>query len=151
MGFWDIMQDGVVAFTMCWFVWVVFTSVRRYLIAKARAGLQEKILQRIDSSESLVTLASSETGRRFLESITVEETRVEAPFNRILFGLQTGIVLLFFGISMLFLHHHVSDRGEGFIIFGTGAIGLGLGFLFAAAASLFVSRRLGLMDRANRG
>lgn len=150
MGFWDIMQDGVVAFTMCWFVWVIFTSLRRYLIAKARAGLQEKILQRIDSSESLVTLASSETGRRFLESITVEETRVEAPFNRILFGLQVGVVLLFFGIAMLFLHHHVSDRGEGFIIFGTGAIGLGLGFLFAAAASLFVSRRLGLMDRANR-
>ena len=151
MRFWDIMQDAIVAFTFCWIVWVIFTSVRRYLIAKARAGLQEKILQRIDSSESLVTLASSETGRKFLESITVEETRMEAPFNRILFGLQVGIVLLFFGISMLFLHHHVSDTGEGFIIFGTGAIGLGVGFLFAAAASLFVSRRLGLMDRATRG
>ncbi len=151
MRFWDIMQDAIVAFTFCWIVWVIFTSVRRYLIAKARAGLQEKILQRIDSSESLVTLASSETGRKFLESITVEETRMEAPFHRILFGLQVGIVLLFFGISMLFLHHHVSDTGEGFIIFGTGAIGLGVGFLFAAAASLFVSRRLGLMDRATRG
>jgi hypothetical protein len=151
MRFWDVAQDGIIAFTFCWIIWVIFTTVRRYLIAKARAGLQEKILQRIDSSESLVTLASSETGRRFLESITVEETRVEAPFNRILFGLQVGIVLLCFGVAMLFLHHHVDDMGEGFIIFGTGAIGLGIGFLFAAAASLFVSRRLGLMDRANRG
>jgi hypothetical protein len=145
------MQDAVVGGTFGWIVWVLFSTLRRYLIAKAKAGLQEKILQRIDSSESLVALASSDSGRRFLESMTVEETHRDAPFSRILFGMQAGIVLVFFGGAMLLLHHHVSDPTSGFMILGTGAIGLGLGFFLAAAASVIVSRQLGLMDREHRG
>jgi len=150
-GLWDNVQNAIVAFTFCWIVWVIFTSVRRYFIAKAKAGLQEKILQRIDTSEALVTLAASDSGRRFLESMTVEETPPSSPLNRILFGVQAGCVLIFFGASMLFVHHHTYDPGAGFMITGTGAIGLGLGFLVAAAASIFVSRRLGLVDREHRG
>jgi|HubBroStandDraft_4_1064222.scaffolds.fasta_scaffold04714_10 hypothetical protein len=150
--FWDRVQDAIVAFTMCWIVWVLFSTLRRYYIAKANAQLQEKILQRIDTAESLITLAGSDSGRRFLESITMEKPPAGAsPFHRILFGVQAGLVLLFFGLSMLFLHHHAPDEGSGFIIFGTGAIGLGLGFIFAAIASLVVSRQLGLIDRDPRG
>jgi len=149
---WSTLEDAVVGFTICWIVWVVFTSIRRYSIAKTKAALQEKILQRIDSSEALVALTASDSGRRFLESMTIEESQVSSsPFNRILFGVQVGIVLAFFGLAMLFLHHHTSDPGAGFIIVGTGAIGLGLGFLTAAAASVFVSRQLGLICRDPRG
>jgi hypothetical protein len=36
------------------------------------------------------------------------------------------------------------------MIIGTGGIGLGLGFLTASAASIFVSRKLGLIDRESR-
>ena len=149
--FWDVVQDGIVGFCFCWIVWVIFSSLRRYLMARANAALQEKILQRIDTSESLLTLAASDSGRRFLEGITTEKAQPASPFNRILFGVQTGIVLVFFGIAMLFLHHHTSDERAGFMIFGTGAIGLGLGFLVAAATSIAVSRQLGLMDRAHHG
>ena len=150
--FWHTLTNALVAFTFCWIVWVLFSTLRRYLIAKAKAGLQERVLQRIDSSEALVTLASSDSGRRFLDSLTVEESRLPpSPFNRILFGIQAGIVLFFFGASMLSLHHLTHDAQAGFIITGVGAIGLGLGFLIAAAASIFVSRRLGLMDREPRG
>lgn len=152
MRFWDVAQDAIIAFTFCWIVWVLFSSVRRYLMAKASAQLQEKILQRIDSAESLITLANSDSGRRFLESITMEKPPVGAsPFSRILFGVQAGMVLTIFGLAMLFLHHHAPDEGSGFIIFGTGAIGLGVGFIFAAIASLVVSRQLGLIDRDPRG
>jgi hypothetical protein len=52
---------------------------------------------------------------------------------------------------MLFVHHHIYDPDAGFMITGTGAMGLGFGFLVAAAASVFVSKRLGLFDRAPRG
>ncbi|HEX4006519.1 MAG TPA: hypothetical protein VHX60_10120 [Acidobacteriaceae bacterium] len=150
-GLWDNVQNAIVAFTFCWFAWVIFTSVRRYLIAKTKGALQEKILQRIDSSEALVTLAASDSGRRFLESMTVEENPPSSPFSRILFGLQAGIVLICFGLSMLFVHHHTNDPEAGFMITGTGAIGLGFGFLFAAAASIYVSRQLGLINREPRG
>lgn len=148
---WDNVQNAIVAFTFCWIVWVIFTSVRRYLMAKTKAGLQEKILQRIDSSESLVTLAGSETGRKFIESLAMEETPTEKPFGRILFGLQAGTVLIFFGAAMLLIHHHVYDPQAGFMITGAGAIGLGLGFLVASAGSIWVSRQLGLLDRDRRG
>jgi hypothetical protein len=139
-----------IAFTICFIVWVVFSSIRRYLIAKTKANLQEKVLQRIDSSDALASLAANESGRRFLESITVEENKVSSPFGRILFGIQAGLVLFFFGAAMLFLHHHVNDPVGGFTIIGTGAIGLGLGFLTASAASLFVSRKLGLISNEPR-
>ena len=143
-------QGLLIAFTICFIVWTVFSSIRRYLIAKTKAGLQEKILQRIDSSDALASLAANESGRRFLESITVEENKVSSPYSRILFGIQAGIALFFFGAAMLVLHHHVSDNGNGFIIIGTGAIGLGLGFLTASAASIFVSRKLGLISSESR-
>jgi hypothetical protein len=150
-GLWDAVQNAIVGFSFCWIVWVIFSSVRRYLIAKAKAGLQERILQRIDSSDSLVTLANSDSGRRFLESLAVEEMQPNAPYSRILFGIQAGVVLLFFGIAMLFLHRHVYDAQSGFIITGTGAVGIGVGFLIASATSIFVSRRLGLLDHERRG
>jgi len=135
---------------MCFIVWTVFSSIRRFLIAKTKANLQEKVLQRIDSSEALASLAANESGRRFLESITIEENKVSSPFGRILFGIQAGLVLFFFGIAMIFVQRFANVGFPGFIIIGTGAIGLGLGFLAASAASLFVSRKLGLIPSESR-
>lgn len=147
---WD-MDGALMAFTISWIVWVAFTTVRRYLIAKAKAGLQEKVLQRIESSEALVALASNETGRNFLQSITLEDSPPQSPSNRILFGVQAGTVLFFFGIAMLLVYVWAEHTERGYMILGTGAIGLGIGFLVAAAASYLVSRQLGLMDREHRG
>jgi len=65
--------------------------------------------------------------------------------------MQAGLVLLCFGIAILTLHRHIYDPVGGFIIVGTGGIGLGLGFLFASAASIFVSRKLGLIPSESRG
>jgi hypothetical protein len=145
-----VLEDAVIGLTFGWIVWVVFTSLRRYLIAKMKVRLQEKILDRINSSDAVSALAANDSGRHFLESITVEESQPPSPFARILFGIQAGIALFFFGAAMLFLHHHVNDNGNGFIIIGTGAIGLGLGFLTASAASIFVSRKLGLISSESR-
>jgi len=150
--FWNTMQGVIVGGTFSWIIWVAFTTVRRYLIAKAKAGLQEKVLQRIESSEALVALASNETGRNFLQSITLEEsTPQQSPYGKILFGVQAGIVLFCFGVAMLFVQHHIENGASGFMILGVGAIGLGIGFLVASIASIAVSRQLGLMDREHRG
>ena len=150
MGLWNVLEDAIVGGTIGWIVWVVFTTLRRYLIAKTKARLQEKILERITSSDALATLAANDSGRHFLESITVEDSLPASPSNRILFGMQAGLVLLCFGIAILTLHRHIYDPVGGFIIVGTGGIGLGLGFLTASAASLFVSRKLGLIPSESR-
>jgi len=147
----NAIDSIAIGFTICWIVWVVFTSIRRFLIAKAKANLQEKVLQRIDSSDALASLAANESGRRFLESITIEENKTSSPYGRILFGIQAGFVLLCFGVAMVILSHHVDTNGNPApMIIGTGAIGLGLGFLTASAASLFVSRKLGLISNEPR-
>jgi hypothetical protein len=151
MTIWNVLEDAIVGSTIGWVVWILFTSLRRYLIAKMKVRLQEKILDRISSSDALSALAANDSGRHFLESVTVEESQPPSPFARILFGIQAGIALFFFGAAMLFLHHHVNDNGNGFMIIGTGGIGLGLGFLAASAASIFVSRKLGLIPSESRG
>lgn len=150
MSLWWVLDHAVVAATFCWIVWVVFGSLRGYMVSKSNNALQEKLFQRIDSTEALLALTEKDSGRRFLESISMDRAAPTSPFNRILSGLQVGIVLLFFGIAMLSLHHFTSDREAGFIIFGTCAIGLGVGFLVASAASIFISRRLGLLDLDRR-
>jgi len=148
---WSSVDNSIVAFTFCWIVWVIFDSLRRYLTVKSQASVQEKIFARIDSTSTLLEFAANDSGRQFLESLTVERSEPASPYGRILNGIQAGIVLTFFGIALLFLHHHTSDAHSGLLIFGTGAIGLGIGFIFAAAASVWFSRTLGLMDRDRRG
>jgi hypothetical protein len=151
MQLWSTLQDLVVGLTFSWIVWVIFSTLRRYLVSKQQSAVQQTIFERIDSSQALIELAASDSGRLFLESLTLERSEPVSPIGRILRGLQIGIVLTFFGISLLLLHHHTHDDGEGFMILGTGAIGLGIGFIVAAAASIWFSRLHGLLDREPRG
>jgi hypothetical protein len=148
---WNTLDNLIVGLTFGWIVWVIFTTLRRYLVTKQQSAVQQKIFERIDSSQALVDLAASDSGRLFLESLATERTEPVSPFARILRGLQIGIVLFFLGISLLFLHHRTNDSGAGFMILGTGAIGLGVGFIVAAAASVWFSRIHGLLEREPRG
>ena len=141
----SIIQNLVVGFVFCWIVWVVFSTLRRFLTTRAQSAVQQQIFTRIDSTEALVTLAASDSGRLFLESLTLEKPEPTSPHRRILNGIQAGVVLSTFGIALMYLHHvKVSDRAE-LLVFGTGALGIGVGFLIAAATSLILSRSLGLL------
>ena len=141
----------IVGFTFCWITWVIFSSLRRYLLGRSQAALQEKVFSRIDSVESMLALAANDSGRKFLESLTIERSEPFTPHTRILYGIQAGIVLSSFGFAMLYLHHVKITNGPELLVFGTGAVGLGIGFLIASAASLWLSRLLGLMDHDRRG
>jgi len=147
----SIIQNLVVGFVFCWIVWVVFSTLRRFLTTRAQSAVQQQIFTRIDSTEALVTLAASDSGRLFLESLTLEKPEPTSPHRRILNGIQAGVVLSTFGIALMYLHHvKVSDRAE-LLVFGTGALGIGVGFLIAAAVSLWISRSLGLLGGNDAG
>ena len=134
-----------VAFTITFLAWILLTSIRRVMNTKAQSAVQEKLFARIDSAESLTALTSTESGRLFLESLTLERPEPSSPHRRILNGIQAGVVLTTFGLALMYLHHvKVSDRAE-LLVFGTGAFGIGIGFLIAAAVSLWLSRSLGLL------
>jgi hypothetical protein len=143
----DIVVPGSFFFLVGWIVWVLFSSIRRYKIARFQSEVQSRLLQRLDSSQSLLAYVETPAGKQFVEGLGAERI---TPYERILSSTQAGIIITFFGVALLVLRAKVPFSDEGFTIFGTLAIALGLGFGVAAAASYFMSRSFGLFDHDGR-
>ena len=82
----------------------------------------------------LLAYIQSPAGRRFLESTPItldgESRPTGAPFGRILWSLQAGIVLLALGIGFWFVQNDVMPEiAEGFHILAVIAVALGAGFI----------------------
>lgn len=128
----------------CWFAWVIFTTIRRYKIAKVQAEVQAKLLEKVGSGQELLAYAQTDTGMQLLESLKVERV---APHGRIIGALQTGIIFLMLGVALLILRYQVSVADqEGFVILGTLSSSLGVGFALSAAASYYLSKSFGLLN-----
>lgn len=143
----DVLVPGVVFFTIGWIAWVIFSSIRRYMIAKFQAGVQSKLLDKVDSSQALLSYAETEAGRKFIDALTVEQSEPMTPYRRILTGVQVGITLVALGIGLLLVHSTGMDSDVEFTIFGTLAVALGVGLGISAAACYFISRSMGLLQR----
>jgi hypothetical protein len=143
----DILVPGSLFFMIGWIVWVLFSSIRRYKIAKFQADVQSRLLQRLDSSQSLLAYVETPAGQQFVEGLSTERV---TPYERILSSTQAAIIITAFGVALLVLRSKLPFSDEAFTIFGTLAIALGVGFGVAAAASFFLSRSFGLLDRGPR-
>jgi hypothetical protein len=140
----------IVLFAMIgWIAWVIFSTIRRYLLAKMQLSVQMRLLEKVDTSQTLLAYVESESGRRFLESLRVETGEPAMPYQRILGGARTGIVLIAFGVGMLVLHSTGAAPDEEFTVFGGLVLSLGIGFGLASVASYLLSRSFGLLQRAN--
>lgn len=132
--------------------WLAFTSIRRFLMARLQATLQAKLLERINSPETLLTYVSTDAGREFVEALRLEREREPrtAPFRSILIGVQLSIVLIVFGGALLLLYatHTLPDSST--VVMGTLPIALGLGLGIAAAATYVLSRNFGLLENNRR-
>jgi hypothetical protein len=137
--------------TVGWVAWLIFSSIRRYLMAKMQWGVQMRLLEKVDSSQTLLAYAETESGRRFLETFRVEQGEQTIQFQRILSGVQSGIVLSSFGSGMLLLHGYGVAPEREFTIVGVLALALGIGFGIAAVASYVLSRSFGLLQRGSNG
>jgi uncharacterized membrane protein YkgB len=85
----------------------------------------------------------TDAGKQLLESLSVERT---SPFSRIIGAVQAGIIMFLFGLALLFLRGRVSGAEEGFLVFGTVFVTLGVGFAISAAASYSLSKSFGLLN-----
>jgi len=133
-----------IPFMLSWFAWVIFTTIRRYKIAKVQAEVQAKLLEKVGSGQELLAYAQTDAGMQLLESLKVERV---APHGRIIGALQTGIIFLMLGVALLILRYQVSIADqEGFVILGTLSSSLGVGFALSAAASYYLSKSLGLLN-----
>src|SRR5215475_2009658 len=119
--------DEIIAFMVpsmfSWIAWIIFSTIRRYKIAKLQAEVQTKLLDKVASGEELLAYAQTEAGKEMLESLKVERI---SPYARIIGALQAGVVMTVVGIALLSLRNRVPDAEPGFLVFGTLILALGV-------------------------
>ena len=146
------MENVLIPLFVCsllaFLAWTIFTSLRRLLMARLQATLQAKLLDRLNSAETLLTYVSTDSGREFVEALRMEREPRTAPFRSILIGVQLSIVLIVFGGALLLLHANHTILDDGATVMGTLAIALGVGLGIASAATYFLSRSFGLLNHS---
>lgn len=143
----------VVLSTLIWLFKTVLDQRRWSRLSKIQAEVHSKLMDRFSSNDELLTYVQTPSGRRFLESgpSPLQEgppRAIGAPFARILWSVQIGVVLLVAGLGLLYVSTRtIEEAREFFFICGSLAIALGAGFTMSAAASYVLSRKLGLFDK----
>ena len=140
----DVVILPILMATFGFVVWIIFATIRRYKTAKLQAGVQTK-LEKFGSGQELLAYIQSDAGKRFTESLTMEQ---RTPYGRILGATQAGVILILLGLALLFLRGRVSGGEEGFLVSGTIILSLGVGFGLSAALSFFLSKSLGLLSES---
>jgi len=143
-------SDNIIAVMMpsmfAWMAWVIFSTIRRYKIAKLQADVQTKLLEKVGSGQELLAYAQTDAGKELLQSLRVERI---SPYGRIIGALQTGIVLALLGVTILLLRSHVDEAAKGFVVLGSLITALGFGFALSALASYYLSKSFGLLNGAS--
>ena len=147
-------MNALIPITLCTLLisatWIIFSTIRRYLVAKLQASLQAKLLDRLDSTEAIHALVSTEEGRKLISSLRLDQDDRGAPFRSILLGAQASIVLSVLGLAFLLLHARKILPDDGAVVLGTVPLALGIGFGVAAAATYLMSRNFGLLGETHR-
>ena len=128
---------------LAWLVWMLFSTIRRYKIAKLQAEVQNRLLDKVGSGQELLANAQTDAGRKLLESLRVEGVSAHA---RIIVALQTAIVMISAGAAFLMLRNRIEDAQQGFLVLGTLLTTLGIGFAISSAASYYLSKSFGLLN-----
>jgi len=128
----------------CSFVlWTIFSTIRRYKIARLQADIQAKLVDKLGTTQDLIAYSGTESGKQFLRSLSLEQ---RSPYDRIIGAVQAGIVAFFIGVALLFLRSRVSGGEQVLLVFGTILATLGIGFMLAAGASYSLSKSFGLLN-----
>jgi hypothetical protein len=139
----DIVLFPVAFGAMTFVLWTIFSTIRRFKIAKLQADVQNRLIEKFGTTQDLLAYVQTDAGKQLLESLSVERT---SPFSRIIGAVQAGIIMFLFGLALLFLRGRVSGAEEGFLVFGTVFVTLGIGFAISAAASYSLSKSFGLLN-----
>jgi hypothetical protein len=142
----------VVTATLTWLIRTTIDYRRWNRISKVQTDVHTKLLDRFTANEDLLAYIQTPSGRKFLESAPIplqEEARtIGAPFSRILWSVQAGVVLTLAGAGLLFVNGRVAEEvAQVLFVVGVLTVALGLGFVASAAVAYGISRRLGLFDR----
>jgi hypothetical protein len=149
-------------------LWLIRTLIdyRRWSrLSRVQAEVHGKLLDRLSNNDDLVAYMKTDAGRRFLESAPIpleaEPARtLGAPYGRILWSLQAGVVVLALGLGLRFVARTVpAEVAWSLATLGALGVAVGLGFIASGGLSYLLSQRLGLLtppverpsDPAERG
>lgn len=131
--------------SIAWIIRIIMTSRRHKQIIEVQASMQTHLLDKFESPQEMARYMETDAGRRFLESATLEEGTT--TYGRILGSVQVGVVLTATGIGFSVLRSRMSQEYfDGFMMIGTLATALGLGFLISSVAAFLLSRSWGLLN-----
>ena len=125
--------------------WIVFSTVRRLKVARMQSEVHKHLIEKVSSSQELLTFLDSESGKQLVASIGIEQPS-RHPQSRILTSVQIGVILVCVSIAFLLIGANVADVAEGFKITGALGLALGIGFLISAGLSYRLSKKFGLLD-----
>jgi hypothetical protein len=156
---WEDLQQGlliILVFSTVTgvLVWLIRTLVdhRRWLrLMRVQTETHAKLLDRLTSQEDLLAYMQSPAGRRFLEAtpITVDAAArpMGAPFSRVLWSMQAGVVLAVTGLGLLLVSRTaIPEIAPGLSGIGVLTVALGIGFVLSALVAYALSRRMGLLS-----
>jgi hypothetical protein len=146
-----------VVFGMGTLAWLIRSAIdyRRWLRAmKIQTDAHTKIVDRLASNEDLLAYMQSAAGQRFLTSSPITPPPMDqfsqpmsAPFNRILWSVQAGVVLTTAGAGLWLAKNGVFDEAaQAMQVVAILIMALGIGFVLSALASYGLSRQLGLVN-----
>jgi hypothetical protein len=156
----DIMTDlSVTSFFITaiivigWIARSVLEHKRWQQAMKTQTDAHVKLFDRLTSNEDLLAYIQSGPGQRFLTAAPMLPTidsstrSMGAPISRILWSMQTGIVVGLAGVGLWIAKNNViSDVAQPLVVFGILGMAVGLGFVLSALVSYVLSRQLGLLQ-----
>ena len=155
------MLAGLAAFVVVISVLLAVTSLVRQAIghrrwlrqSRVQTEVHSKILDRLQSNEDLLAYIQTPAGQRFLESGPSPQQEpgpgpriVSAPFGRILWSVQAGVMLAALGTGFWLVQQNaMPEIAPAFHAMGVLALSLGAGAVLSAVISYVLSARLGLI------
>src|SRR5262245_33310770 len=141
----------IVLLALGWAIRFIVDYRRWHRLSKVQSEVHNKLLDRMTANDELLAYVKSPAGSRFLESAPISldpvSRRIGAPFSRILWSVQAGLVLAAGGFGLLYVSGRVtSEITQPIFAMGSLAIALGVGFVLSAVVSYVLSQRLGLFE-----
>jgi hypothetical protein len=127
-------------------VWAIAINIRRSRWGRQVAELHSKLLDRFVGSQDLIAFLEGEAGRKYFESLAFD---IKDSMNRILNGIQLGIILASLGLCLLIIRSGQDSpiMRNALLLIGAPVTALGIGFLVSAAISYRLCKTLGLLHK----
>jgi len=156
---WNDMYEGlsvvvimsIIIGAIGWVVRTLIDSRRWHRLSKTQTEVHNKLLDRFTANDELIAYVQSPAGRKFLEAAPISvdggARAYSAPFGRILWSVQAGMVAAAAGVGLIFASGRVDlEAQQPLFTMGVFALSIGIGFVASAVVSYALSRRLGLFD-----